>query len=258
MKLFLTLFKASFKSQTQYKFDFFISIIGNILGLLGDFIIVAFILIRFKTIDGWQLHEVALMYGIIEFGFGMYRFLGDGFNNFEVLILSGKFDTLLIRPASALLQVMLQKIDFKRLGMVAQASAVGIWGIHRCTFISNSFYLYLPLLLLASVILNIQVSIILAATAFWTGKNEDIIILGHYSTRTAAGYPATIYHNIFSHILTFIIPFFTVSYYPLLYYTGKSDNIFYLLAPFLGITVMTPISYIIWNSGIKRYSSTGT
>lgn len=258
MRLFLILFKASLKSQAQYKFDFFINILGNILGLLGDFIIVAFILLRFKSIEGWQLHEIALMYAIIEFGFGMYRFIGDGFNKFEQLILTGKFDTLLIRPASSLLQVMLQKIDFKRLGMVAQAVAVGIWGLQSSSFVDNSFYMYLPILLLSSVIINIQISIILAAVAFWTGKNEDIIILGHYSTRTAAKYPATIYHNLFSHILTFVIPFYSVTYYPMLYYTGKSGNILYLFAPFIGIAVMTPISYVIWKSGVKRYSSTGT
>lgn len=258
MGLFITLFKASLKSEAQYRFDFFVNIIGNFLGLFGDFMILAFILMRFKNIDGWRLHEVALIYFIIEFGFGVYRFIGDGFNKFETLILSGKFDTLLIRPASALFQVMLQKVDFKRLGMVVQALAVGIWGIQRSTFINNGFYFYLPLLLLASVIINLEVSIILAAVAFWTGKNEDIIILGHYSTRSAATYPATIYHKIFSQILTFIIPFFSVSYYPLLYFTGKSGNSFYLLSPFLGILIMTPISYMIWVSGVKRYSSTGT
>lgn len=258
MKLFLTLFMASLRSEAQYKFDFFINILGNILGLLGDFIIVVFILMRFKNIDGWLLHEIALMYGIIEFGFGVYRFVGDGFNNFEVLILSGKFDTLLIRPASALVQVMLQKVDFKRLGMVAQALAVGIWGLQRCSFVNNSIYFYLALLLLASVIINMQISIILAAVAFWTGKNEDIIVLGHYSTRAAAGYPATIYNSIFRHILTFVVPFFSLSYYPLLYYTGRSDNVLYLLAPIFGIIAMTPITYFIWGSGIKRYSSTGT
>ncbi len=258
MGLFLTLFRASFKSEAQYKFDFFVNILGNFLGLFGDFLITAFILMRFKNINDWQLHEIALLYAIVEFGFGMYRFIGDGFNNFEQLILSGKFDTLLIRPASALIQVMLQKIDFKRLGMVVQAVAVGVWGMQRCSFTSNNFYLYLPLLLIASVIINMELSIILAAIAFWTGKNEDLIILGHYSTRSAARYPATIYHNIFSHILTFVIPFFSVSYYPLLYYTGKSHNFFYLLTPFLGIAAMTPISFIIWNLGIKRYSSTGT
>lgn len=258
MGLFVTLFKASLKSEAQYKFDFFVNIIGNFLGLFGDFIIVVFILMRFKSIDGWQLHEVALIYSIIEFGFGVYRFIGNGFNKFETLILSGKFDTLLIRPASSLFQVMLQKVDFKRLGMVLQAAAVGIWGIQRTAFISNSFYFYLPFQLLASVIINIEISIILAAIAFWTGKNEDIIILGHYSTRSASTYPATIYHKIFSQILTFIIPFFAVSYYPLLYFTGKSQNGLYMLAPFLGILIMTPISYTIWTLGVKRYSSSGT
>lgn len=257
MRIFLTLFKASFRSEAQYKFDFFINILGNI-AILGDFLITVFILMRFKNINGWLLQEVSLMYAIIEFGFGVYRFIGDGFNNFEVLVLSGKFDTLLIRPASALVQVMLQKVDLKRLGMVVQALAVGIWGLQRCSFIDNSIYVYLPFLLLASVIVNTQIGIMLAAVAFWTGKNEDIVVLGHYSSRTAAQYPASIYNKLFSSILTFIIPFFSVSYYPLVYYTGRSENILYLLAPLLAVVAMTPITYIIWSSGIKRYSSTGT
>ncbi|MCM1992193.1 ABC transporter permease [Oceanirhabdus seepicola] len=258
MKIFLTLFKASFKSQTQYKFDFFVSTIGNILALFGDFLIIVFILLRFKNIDGWQLHEIALMYAIIELGFGFCRLFGEEFNKFETYILKGTFDTLLIRPVSPLIQMMLRKVDFKRIGMITQAAAVGIWGLSKCTFINNSIYLYLPFLIIASTLINFQVSLILASTAFWTGKNKDIIILGHYSTRTAAQYPASIYHNVFSFILTFIIPFFSINYYPLLYYTGKSDNIFYLMTPLLAIIVMTPISYIIWTSGIKKYSSAGT
>ncbi|SCG82797.1 ABC-2 type transport system permease protein [Proteiniborus sp. DW1] len=257
MRLFLTLFKASFRSEAQYKFDFFVNILGNI-AIIGDFLITVFILMRFKNINGWLLQEVSLMYAITEFGFGVYRFIGDGFNNFELLVLSGKFDTLLIRPASALIQVMLQKVDLKRIGMVVQALAVGIWGLQRCSFIDNSIYIYLPLLLIASVVVNTQIGIILAAVAFWTGKNEDIVILGHYSSRTAAQYPASIYNKLFSSILTFIIPFFSVSYYPLVYYTGRSENTFYLFAPLLAVVAMTPITYVIWSAGIKRYSSTGT
>ncbi len=257
MRIFLTLFKASFRSEAQYRFDFFINILGNI-AIVGDFLITVFILMRFKNINGWLLQEISLMYAITEFGFGVYRFIGDGFNNFEILVLSGKFDTLLIRPASALVQVMLQKVDLKRIGMVVQASVVGIWGLQKCSFIDNSFYLYLPFLLIASVVVNTQIGIILAAVAFWTGKNEDIVVLGHYSSRTAAQYPATIYNKLFSSVLTFIIPFFSVSYYPLVYYTGRSENILYLFAPLLAVAVMTPITYFIWSSGIKRYSSTGT
>jgi len=258
MGLFITLFKASFKSQMQYKFDFFVSILGNIFGLLADFIVLAFILLKFKQIEGWQLHEIAVLYGIIEFGFGGYRFIGEGLNKFEELVLSGKFDTLLIRPASALFQVMLQKIDFKRLGMLIQASAVGLWGLQNTTFVNGNIYAYMPVMLTVSVLINLEVSIALSAIAFWTGKNADIVILGHYSTRTAASYPAGIYHNIFSHFLTFVIPFFTVGYYPLLYFTGKSDNGWLLLSPFFGVLMLTPITIIVWNAGIKRYSSSGT
>lgn len=257
MQLMWILFKASLKSQAQYKFDFIINLIGNVLGIIGDFIIIYFILMRFHQIDGWNIYEIALIYFIVEFGFGMYRLIGDGFNKFEELILSGRFDALLIRPVSTLFQVMLQRIDFKRLGMVLQACAVGIWGMTH-TPLREGFYLYLPILLGISTVVNLEISIMLAAIAFWSGKNKDIIILGHYSTRSAANYPATIYNAFFSKLLTFIIPFFSVSYYPLVFFTRKSDAVYLLFAPVMAVIVLTPITLFIWKLGIKKYSSTGT
>lgn len=258
MRLFKILFIASLKSQTQYAFDFVINVVGNFLGLFADFIIIAMILLRFQTIQGWSLVEIAVIYSIIEFGFGAYRLIGDGLNNFELLILSGRFDTILIRPASALAQVMLQTVDFKRLGLILQAGLVGAWGLSQIEFVHSIAWAYLPLLYLASAVMNLLISILLASTAFWTGKNEDIIILGHYSTRTAAQYPATIYHKVFQAALTYVIPFFTVTYYPLAYLTGKSTENFYLIAPWLGILVLAPLTMGIWKLGIKHYASTGT
>jgi ABC-2 type transport system permease protein len=249
---------ASLKSQTQYAFDFIVNIIGNFLGLFADFIIIAMILLRFQSIQSWTLVEIAVIYSIIEFGFGTYRLIGDGLNNFEILILSGRFDTLMIRPASILGQVMLQTVDFKRLGLVLQACLVGAWGLSQVEFAHAFAWAYLPLLYLASAIMNLLVSILLASTAFWTGKNEDIIILGHYSTRTAAQYPATIYHKGFQAALTYVIPFFTVTYYPLAYLTGKSAESIYLIAPWLGILILAPLTMGIWKLGVRRYASTGT
>lgn len=258
MRLFKILFAASLKSQTQYAFDFIVNVIGNFLGVFGDFLIIAMILLRFQNIQGWTLIEIAVIYSIIEFGHGAFRLIGEGLNNFELLILSGRFDTLLIRPAPALVQVMLQTVDFKRVGLVLQASVVGIWGLSQIEFSQPYAWIYLPTLYLASIVMNLLISILLASTAFWTGKNEDIVILGYYATKTAAQYPATIYHKFFQLVMTFVIPFFTVTYYPLLFLTGKSPNHFLLIAPWLGIAILTPITLGIWNRGIKRYSSTGT
>ena len=137
MQLFKILFIASLKSQSQYAFDFVVNVIGNFLGVFADFLIIAMILLRFQNIQGWTLVEIAVIYSIIEFGFGVYRVIGDGLNNFETLILSGRFDTLLIRPASVLGQAMLQTVDFKKIGLVLQASLVGIWGLSQIEFVHS-------------------------------------------------------------------------------------------------------------------------
>lgn len=258
MRLMKILFKASIKSQAQYRFDFIVSIIGNFLGMIPDFLILAFLLMRFKTLGEWDLYQVALVFGIIEFGFGVYRFFGDSFNKFEDYIIGGKLDALLIRPAPVITQVILQKMDFKRLGMVIQALVVGYWGYTQVTFTHNTGYYYIPLLLIASSIFNLFMGVIFASTAFWTGRNKDIIILGHYASRNAAEYPGDIFHAFFKKILIYVLPFYTISYLPLSYLTGKTDNPWVLLTPLYGVMVTGGLAYFVWSKGLKRYSSTGT
>ena len=257
MGIFLTLFKASMKKQTQYKTDFIMSIVMSALILVSDFIVLFFLLSGFNNIEGWNIYEIALIYSIVEFGHGVYRFFANGLNIFQNLIISGRFDGLLIRPISTLTQVIFQQIEFKRIGFIIQALGVGIFRIINLNLSINQILLYVFLLLLAPII-TLEISIIIASTAFWMTKNDDLVVLAYYSTKTAAVYPASIYDKFFQYVLTFAIPLATVGYYPVLYLTGKSENILNIFAPIIAILVFGPLSLLIWNLGLKKYTSTGT
>ena len=255
--IFSTLFKASMKTQFADRTNFFVDIFASGLSILSDFILIVFLLGSMRTIKGWTLAELAFIYGITEGGWGFFRLFGEGLHNFEDLIVTGKFDTFLLRPVSPIIQIMLQKIDFKRAGIIIQAVAVGLWGIYS---IKSDFSLvfWFFLLMFFSVIMTFEINIFLASIAFWTTRNKDIIVLAFYSTKNASYYPADIYNRLIRGIITFIIPVATTGYYPLSFLTGKSGNVVYLASPAIACTLLILPCAIIWNTGLKKYTGSGT
>lgn len=258
METFKALFIASLKSQTEYRFNFIMDIILSGLAIFSDFMITLVILSNFKDMAGWNLGEIALIYSIIEGGWGIFRLFGEGLHRFQELTLSGRFDVLLIRPVSTVKQVMLQKFQFRRLGVIGQAVGVGIMGALYAGMASPGFFVIYCILIVLSALLIFSVNLILSAIAFWTIRNEDILALASYSMRTAAYYPLNIYADFVKIVLTFIVPMATAAYYPMSYLSGKTDSIFALIAPVLSLIVFMPLSFWLWKQGEKHYSSTGS
>jgi ABC-2 type transport system permease protein len=102
-------------------------------------------------------------------------------------------------------------------------------------------------------------AIILAAAclAFWTTRVHSFLnIITNFSRFTE--YPIEIYHPAIIFLLTFILPFAFVNYYPTQIFIGKGMHIewaFY--TPVVGI-ILFIIAYAIWKVGLKSYTSTGS
>ncbi len=258
MEIFKTLVKASLKSQAGYKFNFILDIFSSGIIFFSDFLIIAVILTNFKSLGGWTLHEVAILISIIDSGWAIYRTFGEGLERMQELLQTGRFDTLLIRPISTLKHLMIHAVQFRRLGILVQAIIVGSWGIINSGVFSLPFIiLYIFLVILAGILI-LEINIVLAAVAFWTLKNDDLLVLTVYATKTAASYPLNIFNPFLKNILTFVIPLGTITYFPISFVLGKTDNITALLAPFLSVVLMIPVCSILWKTGLKKYTGTGS
>ncbi len=255
--MLFTLIRASIKTQTEYFTNFLFTMISNGLAMLADFFVIAIIFGGGTTKDGWNMYHIAVLYSVIQIGFGLFRTFGEGVHRFEELILSGGFDILLLRPAPTLLQVALRIVDLKRVGVVIQGLAVGLWGLAHLSVPLDRLIFY-PLLMIASTLMSACVSTAIAAIAFWSGKNEDINIIGLYATRTAGSWPLTIYSSFIQKLITFVIPFATVGYYPVSYILGFTDHMGALLAPVIALAITIPAALRFWSLGVSRYTSTGT
>ena len=72
-------------------------------------------------------------------------------------------------------------------------------------------------------------------------------------------YPLSIYKDWVRKFFTFVIPFGTVNYLPLMFLLEKNgvNSIGYMFIPLAGILFIIPC-LIVWRFGVKHYKSTGS
>ena len=73
---------------------------------------------------------------------------------------------------------------------------------------------------------------------------------------TFTEYPISIYNKFIKILITLVLPFAFVSYYPTMAYLGFDKNMIYL-SPIVAITLWI-IAVKVWNLTLNKYRSTGT
>jgi ABC-2 type transport system permease protein len=114
--------------------------------------------------------------------------------------------------------------------------------------------------MIASGVLIFTGIYILAATlCFWTIEGLEVVNIFTDGGREMAQYPLNIYQKWVTRFFTYVIPFGTVNYLPLLYILGKSsgNDIYYMLIPIAGSLFILPC-LLVWQFGVKHYRSTGS
>ncbi len=258
MNLYFKSMKMHLKSELEYKTSFIISFISQILVFFTYYFIILALFSKFDNISGFTIYEVLLTFGIVQFGFSMNEVLCRGLDKFDELIIDGSFDRLLVRPKNILLQVLCTKSDFVKLSRVIQSLIV------LCIAICNldiSWDIYkvitLLLMLISSIIVFFSLFLIMASYCFYTVQGLEIRNLFTDGGKNIAQYPIGVFKKVIMFILTFIIPFGFVNYYPLLYVLGRVDNKLYMLSPLIVIIYTIP-AFLSFKVGMKKYDSAGS
>ena len=99
------------ESKMQYKFDFVTSTIIQAFMGTYDYMVTLAILWRFKTVAGWNIYEVGILYAISKIGWGLYRAFLEEVERFEGYIVRGEFDSILIRPWPSLFTLISRNFE---------------------------------------------------------------------------------------------------------------------------------------------------
>lgn len=258
MKLYFKAFAMHFKSILEYKSSFIISFFSQIIIFFSYYFIILSLFDKFNNIKGFTLYEVLLCFSVIQFGYAFTETFARGIDHFDLLIINGDFDRLLLRPKNIILQVMCTDADFTKLARLLQALIILVFSLVKLN-VSLSFMkiITLILMIISSIIIFYGIFVLAASYCFWTVQGLEVRNLFTDGGKHMAQYPMGIFKKGIFYFFTFVIPYSFVNYYPLLYFLGKVKNPFYAISPIITFIYLIPC-FLVFRLGLKRYSSVGS
>ena len=217
-------------------------VFAHFLSTFVDIVGIWILIDRFHVIQGWNFEELALIYGIMQMGFSLAETTGRGFDNFGVLIKSGDFDRVLLRPLGTLFQIAARDAQFIKIGRFFQGLIILLWGADKLHFsLLSSHAAIIALCTLSTASLFYGLMVLQATLAFWTTETLELMHITTYGGLQTGQYPITIYNKSFQLFFTFVIPISCVAFYPvatLLHHNSLPFWIGSVGAPLLGVELL--------------------
>ena len=122
-------------------------------------------------------------------------------------------------------------------------------------------YIYLVLAILGGVLIQSGAMILLGSLSFWMLRSSDLAGIVYYDMRTFVHYPLSIFPSFIRIILTYVLPWAIINYYPSLIILQKvqttEEFILGILSPVISILFFL-LSLFVFNRGLRRYSGSGS
>ena len=255
--------KMFFKARMEYRFSFFSGMFANFYCYFITYTTFWVITQQFGRIDGWAFEDMTMLYGLNLFTYSIAGVL-FWYTVFHLgqEITSGKLDNYLIRPMGLIKQMICHRFGDTFLGQILVTLIFMVMAVTRINYQMTAFsYIYLVLAIIGGVLIQSGAMIILGSLSFWMLRSNDLADIVYYDMRTFVHYPLSIFPSFIRIILTYVLPWAIINYYPSLIILQKvqttEEFILGILSPVIGILFFL-LALFVFNCGLRRYSGSGS
>ena len=263
LSMYRRLLGVSIRSQLQYPGSVAMQTVGQLLVTGGEFLGLWALFSRFGSLQGWRLEEVCVFYGLMSIAFAVADSVSAGLEHVGTLVRTGEFDRYLLRPRSAILQLLGCEVTLRRAGRFVQGTAVLVYGLLTAGTTRTAVTVAIVVWTTAgAVALFVGLRIVEATLAFRTVETLEIMNVFTYGGVHAGSHPFSIYARWFRRAFTFVVPIAAVGYYPAILLLGVPDPAgspmwVGAVSPLAGLITLGA-ALLVWRTGIRWYSSTGS
>ena len=254
--------KTFFKARMEYKISFILSLFSNFYCYFITYISYWVLISSIGDINGWNFSDLSILYGLSLLTYAISgTLIWYSIYHIEDLIITGQLDIMMLRPQGILKQLISQRFGDTCLGQIV----VTVIFIVRAFFERNDGIgggvIYLILAVIGGTFFQIGFLIFVGSLSFWTMRSHALVDIIYYDIRDMTQYPISIYPDFIKVILTFVVPWAFVNYYPTIVITDKVhtywEGILGYCAPLIGIFVFI-ISVFFFKVSLRRYTSAGS
>ncbi len=243
------LIKTNIKSALADKSNFIIMSLFMTANNLVWFVIWWIFFAVAGDINGWSLEDVARLFGITAFAYGIGFVFFGGATHMAQIIADGYLDIHLGRPRPALLSLMFSRSQPEGVGD-ALSGIILIFTLGNATFLQGIGALGLSLLV---AVIVVSVAVAINSLIFWTGGKTSIsdLLFDNFinlSTMPQHGLPV-----VFKIILFTVVPAGFVAFLPAALLRSFSWTGFLAM---IAAAILAPIiANWIFERGLRRYTS---
>jgi ABC-2 type transport system permease protein len=249
------------RAAMSYPASFWMMVVsGFVVGAL-DFV---GIWIMFHTVDRlgrFGLSEIAFLYGATGMGLALADLVVGRVERIGQMIRMGRLDAMLVKPLPLLAQVCADEFALRRFSRVLQAAIILAIA---CTYVSwtPGKVLVTSSMLLSGAVIFFAVFVGCACVQFWTIDASEVANAFTYGGNAITQYPMTVFPKEVVASLTFVVPLAFVNWYPALYVLGRPDPFGFpewlRFASPLAAVALAALAALVWRTGVRRYTSTGS
>lgn len=260
MKLAWLLILTTLKRRLAYRGDLVIQGLDEILRGLVALAMLEVYSAKTPALAGWSHDQLLFVLGFSLVPIGLFHaFCGNLYQLSSTYIINGNLDRVLLRPYPSFLQICLDRIAVEDLSGVVLGLGLMITAALRLPGFAwdPAHLLLLAVMLLAAFVVVVAVFMAFAATGFWF-EDRVGMVPPVYNLMEFGRWPNGIYHPALKLLITCVIPFSFVAFYPASLFIGGDMPWFpALLTPVVaGIALL--LASALWTRGIRRYESSGS
>ncbi len=261
LRLAWILFLTTLKRRLAYRGDLALQMLDELARGFVAWALLQTYLSKTDSIADWSAPALLFVLGFSMVPISLFHCLcGNLYQLSNTYIIQGNLDRVLLRPYPSFLQICFDRIAVEDLsGAIFGAILMGMAISGMPDFPLDPLHLCLLLLLLASAFgVVVAVFMAFAATGFWF-EDRVGMVPPVYNLMEFGRWPTRIYHPALRFLISAVIPFAFVAFYPASYFVGPRDGTPWLaLATPLVALVSLLLASLMWRTGIRRYSSTGS
>ncbi len=253
------LFLTVLKRRLAYRGDLFLAGLDEVMRGLVALVMLQVYVAKTPHLHGWTQYELLFVLGFSLVPIGLFHtFCGNLYQLSNTYIIQGNLDRVLLRPYPAFLQICCDRIAIEDLsgvvlGLLLMATAVA----HLPNFDMGAAHLALLVVFILSAFgVVVAVFMAFAATGFWF-EDRVGMVPPVYNLMEFGRWPSSIYHPAMKLLITCVIPFSFVAFYPAGFLVRGSDPWPALLTPVVAAVSLLLAGWL-WSRGIRRYHSSGS
>jgi len=253
----------SVRSQYQYRASFWMQFAGTFVLTVLDFVAILVIFHHLPQLAGWNLGEIAFIYGASYVVFKLADAVMNSMDRMPLLIRMGTFDQVLTRPLGSLGQVITVELAPRQIGAALQGFAIFVFSLTRVdvqwTLAKVAVFISMQV---SALIIFCALFVATNAIAFWITDAREVANAFTYGGNSLTQYPMHVFGLWFRRILGYAFVLAWIDYFPSLYILEKPDAfgappVFRFLSP-VAAAFIAVVAAVVWRSAVRHYRSTGS